>query len=144
MRRIPINHLNKLIKRFGTACFATVKGFGTRRFYAFVEDANRTRRGITGSKMLDDFVALLGHDRHKRLVMYAIYDEFWDSDDEIRILYHGKSYTVEYDSVMFVGDRPAYVWALLLPVARARSTDYSDIDTVDDDEYSVNDDSSEG
>lgn len=94
--------------------------------------------------MLDDFVALLGHDRHKRLVMYAIYDEFWDSDDEIRILYHGKSYTVEYDSVMFVGDCPAYVWALLLPVARARSTDYIDIDTVDDDEYSVNDDNSEG
>lgn len=129
--RVSINHLNRLIKRFGTRCFATVEGFGTVPFHAFVEDANRTRRGITGSKAIDMVVNSLGQDHRGRIIMYAMYDDFWESDDEIRVLYHGKSYTVEYDSPMFIGDQAVYVWALLLPVS-AQIGDYGDIDDCDE------------
>lgn len=130
-KRVSVNHLNRIIKRFGSLCFAQVKGQKPKLFHAFVEDANRSRRGMTGSKALDELVLRLGHDRHKRLIMYAIYDDFWSTDDEIRILYRGKMYTVEYDSTMYIGDTPVYVWAMLLPVGRARDN-YADIDDPDD------------
>lgn len=125
-KKVPIRELDSIIRRFGVRCHATVRGFGTVPFFAFVQDfVSRDNRRYRSR--FETVATLAGVSSPNSLVVYARYDDFWDTDDEIRILYHGKQYTVTYDSVMWFGDTPSYVWALMEPVSAVKD-DYGDFD----------------
>lgn len=123
--KIPIKQFNRVVQQFGASVRIMSRGFVSEKTRAFVQ--RYSRRGVKRFYDTSDIVGVpLGELTRHTLVGLFPYSKIWDSDAEIRVLYHGKTYIVAFDNPVIVADEPFYVWAILEPVAKAVD-DYDNI-----------------
>ncbi len=76
-------------------------------------------------------VRVSGRDRARDKVAFISYIPDWEECDSVFVTWRGKNYLVLADSVMRLGDNPAYIWALLAEKVPLDGGDYDDIDGGD-------------
>ena len=115
--------LNRQIRKHGSSCRAFYRGSGNGvEFVAIVSDFLH-KRSVLSMRRFENIGRVLGVDAPNAIQLYTEYREFWDREDDIRVLYKGKSYDLVYSSIVPIDDRPAYVMAILEPVAAAHDDD---------------------
>lgn len=123
-----LNRLNMCFKEYGAVCRAFFRGSGSLgvSFYAIVQDyATRRRVRYHTDVTIEDRLPA-GVLRPDSMILYTPHSMIWSNPD-IRILYHGRPYTVDHVAHVPIGDTVVYVWAIMHPVVSRHDDDYEPI-----------------